>query len=321
MLNPLEDFLIQCNSGSINGKYKLFWAMDTVKKDSRLDKKLKKRNLSDKFIVTIPANKQLRQPSYGAKGVIFVQEKNLEWFISWGFKVDNYCVLDIHLDKIPKKTKEISLDIENKFYAHYKTNNIIGYVEGSKFPDSFYVFCAHYDHLGAIGDKYYFPGANDNASGTSMVMDLAKHFSKKENQPKYSIAFMLFSGEEAGLHGSFYYNDNPYFPLSNIKLVINLDMVGSGSDGITLVNSTEVPWVYKRFQKINIEKDYLKSIHKRGASANSDHFPFTEKDVPAIFIYTKGSECANYHNIYDKHENMPFTEYEDLFKLLLDFVR
>lgn len=315
-LEPVKDFLIQSNAAAINGEYELFWMMDTLASNKKMDKKLRKADLSESFIVTIPVNRELKATgAYGAKGVIFVDDY-LAWSVSPGYQAVDYCVLEVHEDLILENTKSIEVDIENKFYPAYETENIIGYVEGSLYPDSFYVFTAHYDHLGSIGQKYYFPGANDNGSGTAMVLDLARYFT--ENKPEYSVAFMLFTGEEAGLHGSFYYTNNPYFPLSNIKLLINLDMVGSGSKGITLVNSSEVPDVYDKFVKINEENDYLVDVKKRGPSANSDHFPFVDKGVPGIFIYTMGKECPHYHSIFDVVEDgFPFTEYEDLFKLLV----
>ena len=84
------------------------------------------------------------------------------------------------------------------------------------------MFTAHYDMIGSFGEGNYFPGASDNGSGTAMVLDLARHFSSGR-KPFYSVAFMLFSGEEAGLLGSTHYVDHPLFPLERIKLVINLD--------------------------------------------------------------------------------------------------
>jgi len=320
-LTPLQDFLVQCNSGAIQGKYSLYWVLDTIEGNEKLQENLKKENLSNSFIVTIPVNRELRQNVYGAKGCIFLKEGRLGWFVSWGFKVVDYCVLDIAKEKLPEKTKKIELDIQNKFYENYKTENIIGYVEGSEYPDSFYVFTAHYDHLGAIGPDNYFPGANDNASGTSMIMDLAHYFSLKENQPKYSIAFMLFTGEEVGLLGSSYYVEHPNFPLTQIKLAINLDMVGSGSDGITIVNSSKYPKLYNKFVTINEEKEYLVEVKKRGPSANSDHYPFDNKGVPAIFIYTRGKETPHYHTMYDVYDDFPYTEYNDLFNLLIEVIQ
>jgi Zn-dependent M28 family amino/carboxypeptidase len=172
-----------------------------------------------------------------------------------------------------------------------------------------------------MGADVYFPGANDNASGTAMIIDLARYYSDPENQPDYSIVFMAFGAEEAGLLGSSYYANNPLFPLNNIKFLINLDMVGSGSEGIKIVNGTIFKEEFDRMVKINDEYNFVSSINERGEAANSDHFPFYEIGVPSIFIYTLGDECKEYHNIYDVSENVPLTEYEDLFRLLTIFIK
>ena len=87
---------------------------------------------------------------------------------------------------------------------------MLGYVEGSHFPDSFILFSAHYDHLGHMGKNIFIAGANDNASGTSMLLNLAAHYAKPENKPKYSVMFIAFGAEEAGLIGSKFYVQHPY---------------------------------------------------------------------------------------------------------------
>jgi Zn-dependent M28 family amino/carboxypeptidase len=208
----------------------------------------------------------------------------------------------------------------SEFYDAFQTQNIIGYVKGKVQPDTFLVFTAHYDHLGQMGPEAYFPGGNDNASGTAMLLDLASYFSDKHNRPYYSVVFIAFGGEEAGLLGSFYYVNHPLFPLSQIKFLINIDMVGSGSDGIKVVNGSVFKNDFERMVKLNDKNNYLKKVSPRGAAANSDHFPFYDKGVPSFFIYTLGDECKEYHNIYDTPENVPYTEYDDLFRLLTDFM-
>ena len=91
-------------------------------------------------------------------------------------------------------------------------------------------------------------------------------------------------------------------------------------DGITVVNSSIFSKAYNSLVTINNNKQYLKEVKKRGEACNSDHCPFYKKGVPAVFIYTMGRECSEYHNIDDKAENLPLTEYEDLFRLLTDFI-
>ena len=170
-----------------------------------------------------------------------------------------------------------------------------------------------------MGDSVYFPGANDNASGTSMMLDFVKHYSNIKNRPKCKIAFVAFAGEEAGLHGSEYFVNNPMIPLNRIKFLINLDLVGTGDEGIMVVNATEHPTQFKTMEKINKEKKYFGNIGQRGKAKNSDHWHFSENGVKCFFIYTLGGISA-YHDIYDRAETLPLTKYENLFRLIRDFV-
>ena len=171
------------------------------------------------------------------------------------------------------------------------------------------------------GKNVYFPGANDNASGTAMVMDLARYFASDSILPNYSIVFALVSGEENGLYGSYYLANHPLFPLKNVKFLINLDLVSTGSEGITVVNATKFKEQYNRLNDINKEKAYLKTVVERDESCNSDHCAFYEKGIPAVFIYAMGSEFTEYHNLYDLPQKLPLTKYNEIFKLLVDYVK
>ncbi len=154
-----------------------------------------------------------------------------------------------------------------------------------------------------------------------MVLDLARYYSLPENKPEHSIVFMIFSGEEVGLLGSSYYADNPLFPLNNIKYLINLDMVGSGSDGITVVNGKVYDTLFNTMVKINDKNHFLKEVKSRGESCNSDHCPFYKKGVKSVFIYTRGKELTAYHTPTDNSKDFPFTAYNGLFNLLTDVVK
>lgn len=248
------------------------------------------------------------------EGAVILTGNKLTWRMSR--QICKRPVIEVSMDSIDSKTKKIGLDFENEFLQGLGTQNVIGYIKGSVNPDSFIVFSAHYDHLGEMGENIYFPGANDDASGVSMVLNLAKYYT--ENPPENSIAFMAFGAEETGILGSKHYNENPFFPLENILFVINMDMVGTGDEGITVVNATEFESDFDRLVAINDKNQYLVKVKKRGKSANSDHYFFTENGVPAFFIYTVGGIRA-YHDIYDRFETLPLTEYEDLFRLIRDF--
>ena len=207
-------------------------------------------------------------------------------------------------------------DIENKVVENFEAANVCAWVKGTLHPDSIIVLSAHYDHLGGMGSSVYFPGANDNASGTSLLLTLARYYATHP-QP-YTIAFLSFAGEEAGLIGSKYFTQHPLFPLDKIRFLLNLDLEGTGDEGVTIVNATEYPTEFKKLNEVNDNGKYLSKINARGKAANSDHYWFSEKKVPAFFMYTLGGIKA-YHDVFDKAETLPMNEYEDLFRLVVGF--
>ena len=316
-LVPGKDFVIFSSSPGISGTFHLVWAPA----DSSGKLQITDKDLKDKVIVTDISQKKFNeQDSLMPKGVIFLMDNKVWWHVSDGNEIKNYFRLQILKDKILPEAETISIRVKNKFYQNYQTQNVIGFVEGRVQPDSFFVFTAHYDHLGQMGSQVYFPGANDNASGTAMIIDLARHYANPANRPGYSIVFIAFGAEEAGLLGSSCFAANPLFPLGNIKFLINLDMIGSGSEGIKVVNGTKFKTEFEKLVRLNDEFSYIVSVNERGEAANSDHYPFYARGVPCFFIYTLGDECKEYHNIYDISGNVPLTEYEDLFKLLTGFI-
>ncbi|MDD4645568.1 MAG: M28 family peptidase [Bacteroidales bacterium] len=222
-------------------------------------------------------------------------------------------LIQVSRASVPADLKEVEINIVNEYNEQYPTQNVIGYLPGQ--TDQFIVYTAHYDAMGSFGEGNYYPGAEDNASGTAMVLDLARHYLNGK-KPYYSIAFMLFSGEEAGLMGSSYYVNHPLFPLEKVKLVINLDMVMTGDDGAFLFNGNERPNETAIVHKINEENHYLKEIVNRDAARNSDHHPFHEKGVPAIFFLTKGVGGAG-HTPDDSYDKLSLYTYEKFFRLVV----
>jgi hypothetical protein len=176
-------------------------------------------------------------------------------------------------------------------------DNIIGMVPGSG-SDSVIIFSAHYDHLGKMGSAV-FPGASDNASGTAMLLWLARWFAA--HPQRYTLLFIAFSGEEAGLLGSEYYVKYPVVPLSKVRFVVNVDIMGDATDGVTVVNASEYPTTFARMQEVNSRGGYLPVVKSRGKAANSDHYHFTEAGVPAFFFYSNGG-MGYYHDVFDSPE-------------------
>ncbi len=219
-------------------------------------------------------------------------------------------------NSLMSEPESISINLQNKFIKNFPTANICGMVRGTTVPDSMVIFSAHYDHLGGMGKDVFFPGANDNASGVSLLLGLAKWY--KNNPQRFSVGFILFTGEEAGLVGSEYFTKNPLVPLSSIRFLINLDLTGTGEEGITVVNATEYEKEFSFLNQINNQQNLLKEIRQRGKAKNSDHYWFSENGVHSFFIYTLGGIKA-YHDVYDVSSTLPNNKYEDLLLLLKCF--
>jgi len=250
----------------------------------------------------------------GVQNLQVVLKDKLTWSVAT--EVRDYTLIEVIRKFFTERPKDVNVEIENHFIENFETSNVCGYVKGTTYPDSIVMITAHYDHLGGMGAETYFPGANDNAAGVASLLSLAKYYAAHP-QP-YSVGFICFAGEEAGLVGSKYFTEHPLMALNKIKFLINLDLVGTGEKGMTVVNGSVYPKAFELLNKINAEHNYISKITVRGKAANSDHYFFTEKGVPAFFIYTQGGPSA-YHDIFDRPETLPLTEYNDLFKLIVDF--
>ena len=211
----------------------------------------------------------------------------------------------------------LSVDLNAALVERHQANNVVGYIPAKKKCSQTIVFTAHYDHLGRLGKDTYFPGANDNASGTAMLIALANYF--HENPSDFNVAFIAFAGEEAGLIGSKYFVDNPLIKLNKIRFLINLDIMGSGEEGVTVVNGSVFTDEFDLLVSINEKEHLLQQIKPRGYAANSDHYWFSDAGVPAIFIYTMGPN-KNYHDVFDTYEALSFAESDDITVLLKLFI-
>jgi aminopeptidase YwaD len=285
LLKPGADYIVSPESGSVKGKLQM-QRKDSVtffSKESPLP-----------FIINV---KKKLTYSVATESVTF-------------------CGIDLLEKTAPKEISTAEINIGSEVLSKFPNNNICAYIDGTKNNDSMIVFSAHYDHLGGMGKKTYFPGANDNASGVSVLLNLVKYY--QTHPPKYKTVFIFFAGEEAGLIGSKYFVDNNTVDLKKIKFLVNLDLLGTGDEGIMLVNGAIHTKEYDLMNKINSEKSLVKEIKKRGKARNSDHYWFTEAGVPCFFIYTLGG-TTSYHDIYDIAEKLPLTDYVDVFKLITEF--
>lgn len=282
-LVPGRDYLVAAESRSLKGNYKL------SPKDSLI--------------------------YYNHKaGLVLEKVKKLIWTPSE--TVAEYTRIQL-LDTTGRlPVRSVKVDIHSQLIPEFKVSNVCAMVKGTQHPDSFLVVTAHYDHLGGMGDATYFPGANDNASGVALMLNLAQYYARYPQA--YSMVFIAFAGEEIGLKGSHFFTEHPLIPLKNVKFLINTDLAGTGSDGITVVNASLHTREFAWMQEINQTQKLFKVIKERGEAANSDHYFFSKKGVPALFIYTMGGISA-YHDIYDRAATLPLDHQEALFQLIKSF--
>jgi len=201
--------------------------------------------------------------------------------------------------------------------------NVIGILEGHDkvLKNEAIVIGAHYDHLGRGGEGSLAPnstevhhGADDNASGTSAIIELARQFAKAKTN-KRTIIFIAFSGEEEGLFGSKYYTNNPVFPIENTVAMFNLDMVGRLNEGKLSIGGigTASEWnqLVKRKNEIMVDgpdgntigNHFTLQLTEDGFGP-SDHASFYMKKVPVLFFFT--GTHLDYHKPSDTAEKINY---------------
>lgn len=218
-------------------------------------------------------------------------------------------LIDSNLEAISQPVRGWSASLTTKFsQSKVKTNNIVGVVEGEgPNANETVVIGGHYDHLGlggfgsnAPGRKEIHNGADDNATGTAAVIELARRFAKSDKKPGRRLVFVCFTAEEMGLIGANYYVENPIFELENTVAMINFDMIGwLREDRLTLYNWNTSADFAPLFDIANkgIELDLFKPERGFGGS---DHLPFNTRRVPNTFIHSGTNDV--YHTPEDDFE-------------------
>jgi hypothetical protein len=187
--------------------------------------------------------------------------------------------------------------------------NVVGVLEGAgPLARETVIVGAHYDHLGfgsgssrsSSKTMAIHPGADDNASGTTAILELARRFASVPKRQGRRLVFVAFSGEELGLNGSVYYCKNPLFPLNETNAMFNLDMVGrlrpdstTGKDKLFSEGSGTAK-EFKQLLEGLIGKHGFTLSPKVGGDGPSDHASFNAKKVPVLFLWT------GYHEDYHR---------------------
>ncbi len=227
----------------------------------------------------------------------------------------NYPGNDLAANYIEKRLKSFGLSVQNH---NYRTGgrNVIGKLVGSSYPNEYYIICAHYD---SMPKDSIAPGADDNASGTSAVIEAARLLSKYK--PNYSILFALWDEEEQGLIGSRYYAGQAVAENMVIKGVINLDMISYNSDALEDVRvgiaaSDKNIDLTDALKTINSQFNLGLTLNLSPGSGSSDHVSFWEKGYNAIMLIESSTDFNKYYHkntdMLDKFNNEYFRKISKL---------
>jgi len=215
-------------------------------------------------------------------------------------------------------TVDANLDVERVVKT---VHNVAGYLPGQ--TDEYLVIGAHYDHLG-LGEQYSLapslagtvhPGADDNASGTAGVIELARWFSSQPRQ-KRGILFLTFAGEELGLLGSSFYVNHPLFPLSKEVVMINMDMIGRLRDGKVFIGGVGTGTTLKKLLEEVVPKYNLHADYSEAGYGSSDHTSFTTKQVPVLFFFS--GLHADYHKPSDTWDKIDAPDAAKLLQMIAE---
>ncbi|MFN7995503.1 MAG: M28 family peptidase [Bryobacteraceae bacterium] len=264
----------------------------------------------------------------GDAGIPFMQVRSdiaERWFTLAGKKSDEIQA-GIDKDLQPRSfdfPETLHLDADMDVERAVKTvHNVAGYLPG--ITDEYVVVGAHYDHLG-LGEQYSLapslagtvhPGADDNASGTAGVIELARWFSQQPKQ-KRGILFLTFAGEELGLLGSSYFVNHPALPLDKSVAMINMDMIGRVRDGKVFIGGAGTGTTLRKMldevtPKYGLKLDYTDS----GGYGSSDHTSFTTKQVPVLFFFS--GLHSDYHKPSDTWDKIDAPDAAKLLQMIAE---
>ena len=227
-------------------------------------------------------------------------------------------------------TTQLELNVKQAV-SLVQAENVLGYVEGTDLKNELVIITAHYDHLGKH-DGVVYNGADDDGSGTSAVIELARVFAqaKKEGKgPRRSILFMPVSGEEKGLLGSDYYTQHPVFALASTVCNLNIDMIGR----IDQVHEGDPNYVYligsdklsnelhdisenanTTYSKLKLDYTYNDENDPNRYYYRSDHYNFAKNNIPVIFYFNGVHE--DYHKETDEIQKINFHKMENITRLV-----
>lgn len=239
--------------------------------------------------------------------------------------------------RIEKHLKSVATLLPEQFYLNLRVRieparaeNVVGVLPGrdQRLEQRYVVVSAHYDHLGVRNDSIIYNGADDNASGTSAVLSVAKAFNADKIKPKRSILILFVSGEEKGLLGSTYFVNHAPVPLEQISADINLDMIGRNApdslyvigsnmlsadlDTLTRNAANDVPGLYLDYAFNSRNEPYRYYFR-------SDQYNFAKIDIPVVFFFAGTHE--DYHKPTDTPDKLNYVKISKVARLAYLIVR
>jgi hypothetical protein len=218
---------------------------------------------------------------------------------------------------IDEDLKPRSFALDASYHIDVKTDierdvklvrNVVGYLPGE--TDEYVVIGAHYDHLG-LGEQFSMApnlagqphlGADDNASGTAGVLELARWFAAGP-KPKRGVLFLCFAGEELGLLGSAYFVNNALLPIEKAAAMINMDMIGRVKDGRVFIGGSGTGASFGQLLKeVPVPAGMNFDMSETAGYGSSDHTSFTTKQVPVLFFFS--GLHGDYHKPSDTWEKI-----------------
>lgn len=229
-------------------------------------------------------------------------------------------------EKLMNEAKEVTL-VTDVVRVDVPAHNIVGVIEGSDpiLKDESIIIGAHYDHLGRGGEGSLAAregeihhGADDNASGTAGVLELARIFSTQRPKLKRTLVFIAFSGEEEGLLGSNYYVNHPLMPLDKTVAMINMDMIGRMKDRKLIVGGVGTAKEWRQLITTGANNAFELTMNEDGYGP-SDHSSFYSKQIPVLFFWT--GTHTDYHKPSDTFEKINYNDEARILSLVARIVK
>ncbi len=209
---------------------------------------------------------------------------------------------------------QVKIDVATHYKKAAETWNVVGILPGSD-PDlktETFVLGAHLDHVGKQAQHALFPGANDNASGSAALMEIAEAFTRSPKPPKRTLVFVLFSAEEQGLFGSNYFVNNPVRPLNDTVAMFNFDCVAYG-DSIRVYGGKSNPLLWGRALQLDaLDQNLMTPVTGKGGGA--DATAFHEADLPTLYFVTTNG-YTHLHRTTDTVETLNGPLFEAITRL------